>query len=203
MLTVLLLLNISIIAQTKIKMTLNGGVYSIPCVVNGQLLSFIFDTGAADVHISKEIAIKLLENGYLKENNILGSSYYQLANGSFVQNTQIVIEKITVGTVVLNNVRASVSNQLNSPLLFGQSAIKKLGALRLEGDYLIIENGNTLNNENDLTVTAINLLKKSFEANKNQLYFSAIELGNEYINLNPTDINGYLLQADNYNKNHY
>ena len=39
-------------AQTTIKMEKEGGVYTIPCTLNGIKLKFIFDTGASGVSLS-------------------------------------------------------------------------------------------------------------------------------------------------------
>jgi hypothetical protein len=40
-----------VFAQTKIVMQKKGGVYTLPCKVNGLELTFIFDTGASKVCI--------------------------------------------------------------------------------------------------------------------------------------------------------
>lgn len=40
-------------SQTIVNIEETGGVYQIPCEVNGLNLKFIFDTGASDVSISK------------------------------------------------------------------------------------------------------------------------------------------------------
>ena len=54
-------------AQDIIKMEKSGGIYLIPCKVNGLPLKFIFDTGASDVSISLTEALFMLKNGNLKE----------------------------------------------------------------------------------------------------------------------------------------
>ena len=53
-----------------------GGVSIIPCKVNGSPLSFIFDTGAADVTISLTEESFMFKNGYLTKNDIIGTSNY-------------------------------------------------------------------------------------------------------------------------------
>ena len=118
-----------------------GGTYIIAGKVNGLDLNFIFDTGASDVCISSAEAIYMLKNGYLKESDITGSSYTQIANGDIIENTRIILREIEVGGVVIHNVSASVVHNLNAPLLFGQSAIQKLGPIQLDDNLLIIKNG--------------------------------------------------------------
>ena len=118
-----------------------GGTYIIAGKVNGLDLNFIFDTGASDVCISSAEAIYMLKNGYLQETDIIGSSFSQIANGDIIENTRIILREIEVGGVVIHNVSASVVHNLNAPLLFGQSAIQKLGPIQLDDNLLIIKNG--------------------------------------------------------------
>jgi predicted aspartyl protease len=63
----------NVIAQTKITMEKEGGVYTIPCKVNGLQLKFIFDTGASDVSLSLTEALFMFKNGYLSEKDITGT----------------------------------------------------------------------------------------------------------------------------------
>jgi hypothetical protein len=58
-----------------------GGVFTVPCSVNGLKLKFIFDTGASDVSISKTEAMFMLKNGYLNSDDIVGKQKYIDATG--------------------------------------------------------------------------------------------------------------------------
>ena len=132
------------LAQTKITMQKEGGVYVVPCEVNGLKLKFIFDTGASNVTISLSEAIFMIKNDYLQPEDIYGSSYAQLANGDIVENTEILLRTIVISGLTLKNVRASIVNELSAPLLLGQTAIEKLGKIQLEGNILTILNkGNS------------------------------------------------------------
>ncbi len=128
----------SIFAQTRIIMQKEGGVYTVPCKVNGLPLKFIFDTGASNVTISLTEAVFMIKNGYLDKNDIYGSSYSQLANGEITENTEILLKEIEIKGLKLYNVRASIVHELNAPLLLGQSAIEKLGKIQLNGNELIV-----------------------------------------------------------------
>jgi clan AA aspartic protease (TIGR02281 family) len=118
------------------------GVYTIPCMVNGLKLRFIFDTGASNVCISLTEATFMLKNGYLESNDILGNGKSQVADGSLVENKHIILRHIEIGEMNLDNVDAIVMNNMKAPLLLGQSAIQKLGAVQMQGDELILLNGN-------------------------------------------------------------
>lgn len=126
-------------AQTRVFMIDEGnGVYTIPCKVNGIPLKFIFDTGASDVVISLSEARFMLKNGYLNSDDIIGTSYSQIANGQITENTKIILREIEIQGLKLYDVTASVIHELSAPLLLGQSAIQKLGRIQLNGNELTI-----------------------------------------------------------------
>ena len=94
-----------------------SNVYTIPCKVNGLSLNFIFDTGASAISISKSEAIFMLKNGYLSVNDIIGNQQFQTASGDIQVGTKIIIKKIEIGGLILQNVEASVVHNESAPLL--------------------------------------------------------------------------------------
>lgn len=131
---------LSINAEVRIHMEQEGGVYKVPCEVNGLKLKFIFDTGAASVCISQTYAEMMLENGYLEESDILGSSKSVIADGSTVDNVVINLKTVEIGGLTLYDVSAIVVPTQNAPLLLGQSVIQRLGKVSIDGEYLVIHN---------------------------------------------------------------
>lgn len=130
-------------AQSQIKMTKQGGVYLMPCKVNGLRLNFIFDTGASDVSISVTEAFFMLKNGYLVEDDLIGTTYYKIANGDIVEGTELILKEIQIGEHTIHNVKASVVHSMSAPLLLGQSALSKLGTIQFDyaSSTLIIGSG--------------------------------------------------------------
>lgn len=106
-------------AQTKISMTKEGGIYTVPCKVNGLPLKFIFDTGASDVSISLTEALFMLKNGYLKKEDIGESVYYSIANGDVAKGTKLNIKEIEFAGLKLYNIEASIVHETSAPLLLG------------------------------------------------------------------------------------
>jgi clan AA aspartic protease (TIGR02281 family) len=132
-------------AQT-IKMEKKGGVYYVPCKVNGLGLKFIFDTGASDVSISSAEAVFMLKNGYMNEADLGGSEYYRIANGDIAEGTKVVLRKIEIGERTLYNVEASIVHSIDAPLLLGQSVMEKLGQFTIDyasNSLIIGKAGNT------------------------------------------------------------
>lgn len=129
-------------SQTTIHMKKEGGVYTVPCKVNGLDLEFIFDTGASHVSISKAEAIFMLKNGYLKESDITGIQYYSIANGDIEEGVSILLREVEFAGLKLYNVKASIVNNMSAPLLLGQTVIEQLGPILINGNKLQILNKN-------------------------------------------------------------
>lgn len=129
--------------QIVIDMEQDGGVYKVPCSVNGVKMKFIFDTGASAVSLSKSMASFMEDNGYLKKSDYLGKTQTQIADGSFVDVEVISLKDFEIGGLHLKDVVATVKDGQNVPLLMGQSAIEKLGRISIEKGRLIIHQTST------------------------------------------------------------
>lgn len=125
-------------AQVVVQMEKVGGVFEVPCKINDVPMKFIFDTGASVVCMSMIEAVFMIKNGYISQSDIIGTTYSQIANGDVVKGARIVIRKLEIGGLILENVEANIEQSFNAPLLLGQSAIQKLGSIQLDGDKLII-----------------------------------------------------------------
>ena len=104
----------------------------MPCFVNGLKLRFIFDTGASNVSISLTEAIFMVKNDYLSEEDLLNIEYYRFANGDIGKGTKVILRQISIGSLILKNVEASVVHELDAPLLLGQSALSRLGKIQFD-----------------------------------------------------------------------
>ena len=76
-----------------------------------------------DVSISLVEAIFMIENGYLSEDDILGSVEFSLANGNIAEGTKILLKEVEIGGLKLSNIEASIVHEFRAPLLLGQSLI--------------------------------------------------------------------------------
>ena len=135
-----LLTSFSSPAQTVIQMEYSGGVYKIPCYVNGARMKFILDTGASSVCLSVDMAEYLLENDYLTSDDFYGVGSSSIADGSVVDHLKLIIKDIEIGGLHLSNVNAIVIAGQSAPLLMGQSALQKLGSYTINGNKLVINN---------------------------------------------------------------
>lgn len=141
LLSLFVLIPLFLSAQVTITMEQDGGVYKVPCKVNGAKMKFIFDTGAATVCLSETMAMYLLENDYINRGDIVGSGKSQVADGRIVDHVRINIRDIEIAGLHINNIEAIVVEGQNAPLLLGQTAIQKLGVVSIRGNKLIISRG--------------------------------------------------------------
>lgn len=143
----------STLIKIGIKMEKTGGVFTLPCNVNGVKMNFILDTGASNVCISLTEALFLYKNGYLEDADIIGKSLSQVADGSIVENMEIILHSIEIEGIMITDVKALVTKSLDAPLLLGQSAIQKLGKIEIKGDSLfIIKKGITTSTTSSTTI---------------------------------------------------
>lgn len=118
--------------QIVIRMQKSNGVYTVPCKVNGRSLRFIFDTGASDVSLSLEEAIKMVNLGLVSKDDFLGTKYYQDATGGITEGIKVNIKLLEIDKIILRNVEATILKTLNAPLLLGQSAFSKIGRIEFD-----------------------------------------------------------------------
>lgn len=190
----LLLLPLTSLAQTRIQMQEENGVYKIPCEVNGLRMKFIFDTGASNVNISLTEAKFMLENDYISSDDILGTATSQIADGSIVENTIIRLKEIKIADIILKDVTATVTHSMSAPLLLGQSAIQKLGAIQIEGNELIILAHNTTKSDEEID----QMFEEAANFYNNKLYTAASKKYQELYDLGVLSDYGISLLAHSY-----
>lgn len=156
-------------SDTKIQMEEYGGVYRIPCTVNGAKMKFIFDTGASNVCLSLTMAEYLYDNDFINKDDIIGTGTSSVADGRIVDHVIINLKDIEIAGQHLHNVQAIVIDGQNAPLLMGQSAIQKLGRIELDGSLLTIHNDLPDNSE-----FIDNLFREAQTAYDNKIYDRAV-----------------------------
>lgn len=123
----------------EIPFTKTGGVTKVDCTINNLPLNFIFDTGASEVTISQVEANFMYKNGYLDSRDIVGKKTYQVATGAIAVGTTIILKQIEFGGLILRDVRASVVETQNAPLLLGQTVLQRLGKIEIDNTQRILK----------------------------------------------------------------
>lgn len=122
----------------EIPFTQESGVCKVKCAINGLPLHFIFDTGATDVSISSVEATFMAKNDFLSSSDIIGKQNSQTADGNITEGTVINLKDVKLGSLHLNNIKASVVRNQAAPLLLGQSVLSKLGKIEIDNTKKVL-----------------------------------------------------------------
>lgn len=109
----------------------DAGVKFVHVQVNGIGWNMIFDTGCSSTLLSLSEARYLAEKGLLVQDDILGVSQAQIADGSIVENMVVNLREIRIPTndgssISCHNVQATVSENINAPLLLGNEVLDEV-----------------------------------------------------------------------------
>lgn len=125
--------------HTKVAMRKEGGVYLVPITVNGLNLDFVFDTGASSISLSSAEAMVMLRQGQITKDDIVGEQQFQDATGGISVGTVVRLRSVRIGDISLSDVEASVVDNINAPLLLGQTALAKFGKVTIDYENNTIE----------------------------------------------------------------
>jgi clan AA aspartic protease (TIGR02281 family) len=115
-----------------------GQGYKIKITISGVTKYYLFDTGASDLIIDKDIELELLLNGGLKRENYLSKTEYTLANNQTIQAQQVWVDNITIGDYTVNNVVIGIIDE--GSLLCGISFLNKFKKWELDkqNNFLVL-----------------------------------------------------------------
>jgi aspartyl protease family protein len=117
----------------EIPLKFDNSVYKLPVTLNNVIkLDFILDLGASDVSISPDVFLVLYKSGTITDEDFIGTQTYQFADGTTAKSSVFNVKSIQIGNIIIKNVKAAISNSISSPLLLGQSALKKLSNYRID-----------------------------------------------------------------------
>jgi predicted aspartyl protease len=111
------------------------GVKCVQVSVNGVGLEMIFDTGCSSTLISVAEARYLYDKGKLTNDDIIGVSQSQIADGSIVENMVVNLKEVVInGEICCPNVQATVSSSVNAPLLLGNEVLDRVATIQIDNE---------------------------------------------------------------------
>lgn len=117
-----------------LEMESQNGVKYVWMEINGIRLRFIFDTGASSICISPAEANVLYRQGTLSKEDILDKEYFQDATGKISEGTKVNLRTVKIGNKILENIEATVIDNINAPLLLGQSVLENFGKIEIDNE---------------------------------------------------------------------
>ncbi len=110
-----------------------NGVKYVAVKVNGVGFEMIFDTGCSGALISVAEANYLYQKGKLTQDDIIGTAQSQIADGSMVQDMVVNLREVIINDQILcPNVKATVSANINAPLLLGNEILDRLATIKID-----------------------------------------------------------------------
>jgi aspartyl protease family protein len=131
---VTLLENSNYEVRNVLQMEVENGVRYVWIEINGIRLRFIFDTGASSICISPAEATVLYRQGTLRKEDILDVEYFQDATGKISEGTKINLREVKIGNLALQNVKATIVDNVNAPLLLGQTVFERFGRIEIDNE---------------------------------------------------------------------
>lgn len=117
-----------------------GGVRTIQVKINDCTeFPMIFDTGCSGVSISILELATLIKHGYISEDDVIGITQAQIADGSVVEEAVVNLRKMQIGDYICNNVSATISENGAAPLLLGNGALKNVESFIVDDDAKVIK----------------------------------------------------------------
>lgn len=123
----------------EVPFTESGGIKIIKVKVNGIDMQMILDSGASTTCISLTEAKLLYEQGLLTNEDIIGTEFSRIADGSIVPNKIVNLKEITIDDQIsFTNVRAAVVPSMNAPLLLGNEDVLNTCNYTVDNDNKVI-----------------------------------------------------------------
>lgn len=117
-----------------------GGVRTIQVKINDCAeFPMIFDTGCSGMSISVLELATLLKNGYISEEDLVGVTQAQIADGSVINEAVVNLKKLKIGDYECRNVHASISENVAAPLLLGNGALKDVKSFSVDDNAQVIK----------------------------------------------------------------
>ena len=118
-----------------------GGVKLIDVTVNRKFtVKMILDSGCSSTLISAAEAKYLYETGSVSNDDFIGITKAQIADGSIVDNMVIRLKEVVIGgKISCSNVIATVSTTAQAPLLLGNEVLNRVPSYSVDNVNKVIK----------------------------------------------------------------
>lgn len=127
--------------EVIVPFTEKGGVKYLDVTVNREFtVKMILDSGCSSTLISIAEARFLYEKGGLTQDDILGTTQSQIADGTIVENMVINLRELVIGgQIVCSDVTAVVSSNTQAPLLLGNEVLDRAPSYSVDNQNKVIK----------------------------------------------------------------
>jgi len=124
--------------SSEVPLGESGGIYTVTGQVNRSVaVNFLVDPGSAVVVLPRSVLERLILNGTITQDDIVGISIAELADRSLYETLRLRLRELRVGDNVAYNVIAAASPGLSHALL-GQSFLKRFATVTLDNQRRVL-----------------------------------------------------------------
>ena len=127
--------------QIEVPFERQAGVKFVSVKLNGIPMEMILDTGCSSTLISVAEANYLYSKGLISDEDIIGETYSQIADGSLRVGLEINLRELEIGgeeALTFKNVRAVIDKNVNAPLLLGNEVFDRVGSITVDNDREVV-----------------------------------------------------------------
>lgn len=127
--------------EVAIPFVEQGGVKLVDVTLNQEFtVKMIIDSGCSSTLISVAEAKYLYDKGCITQNDIIGITQAQIADGSIVENMVINLRELVIGgQISCSNVTATVSVNTQAPLLLGNEVLNRVPSYSIDNENKLIK----------------------------------------------------------------
>lgn len=127
--------------EVSVPFEVKSGVKFIPVKINGgPTFDMIFDTGCSGTLISIKEAQYLVQAGLLSQEDYKGNTYSSIADGSIVENMVFNLKELIIGgKIQCIDVTATVSKNIQAPMLLGNEVFDRMPSLTIDNENQVVK----------------------------------------------------------------
>lgn len=115
-----------------------GNIHYVELNIGGVSYTYIIDSGASEMMISKSMETKFLDLGIIRNSDYLPSRIYVLADGSQKTYRRVKLSSIRIAGERVEDIIVAITDD-SSPLLLGKSFLNKFKSWKLNNSNSTIE----------------------------------------------------------------
>lgn len=124
-----------------VSYTEQGNLKFVQVLINDRINNeMIFDTGASYTQITLKEANYLYNEKVLTGDDVIDAKKFRDANGNITVNMVVNLRKLVLGgKLIITNVKATVVENADAPLLLGQTVLKELPQYTVDNENNVIK----------------------------------------------------------------
>lgn len=124
---------------TELAATKTGGMFKVEGAINDVILAIHYDANSTKATVGSTDVLFLLKNSYVKMEDFVQAPKNLDANGQIPDGTEIVLRQVKLGTLVLENLHATVSTSQKVALIVGPDALSPLGTIETDATKRVLK----------------------------------------------------------------